>query len=260
MLNYFQAIVFAIVQALTEWLPVSSSGHLVIFQQFLSSDSLVWFYVILHLASILALIIFLRKEITYIVRKAIKRDFKLLSFIIVASIPAALVGFFLSRVVEKSFSNIKFVAFSLIFTGLILSQTYFFGKQKKYNYESKIKNKKLNYSKSFLIGCFQALAIFPGVSRSGMTVSAGIFGGLKREIAFKFSLLMAVPVIIGAFLFKIKNILLVNLRGPIIAGFFVCFLASYITISLFGKIVKTGKLHYFAFYCFLVAVLLLIFC
>jgi undecaprenyl-diphosphatase len=239
-MDLFQILILACVQAFTEWLPVSSSGHLAIIQNLFNIKDAISFDVFLHLASVLALIVFLRRDIIEIIRK---RNFRLILFIVLASIPAAIFGFLVKDYVEQAFSSLMFIAFGLIITSIALFSTKFINKDEK-----------LTWKRSLFIGLFQAIAIFPGISRSGFTLFGGLLAGLNREKAFKFSLLMAIPVILGASLLKFSNFVFdINF----IMGFLICSLLSYLALTVFSKIVIKNRIYYLGYYCMLLALLIL---
>jgi len=184
-------IFLAFLQAATEFFPVSSSGHLALAEIIFKHKPDMFFFVILHLASLLAVVIFTRKEIIKLI--GFDREYrKMWIYLIIATIPAAIFGYFFNSRIEGSFSSPLFISSAFIFTGIILLFTKFS------NVFSEI-----NWKHSFFIGLFQVLALFPGVSRSGMTISAGLFTGIKKEEAAKFSFLLSIPVISGAFLLEL---------------------------------------------------------
>ncbi len=202
-------IILGVVQGIAEFLPISSSGHLVIcenipfIQKILSSvgDEINLFVnVSLHVATLIAVLIYLRKDIIKIIKDffsaIIEKDFKnsgfLLPFyILIASIPAGIIGIFLNDYIEMLFNSFLIVGIMLVVNGFILASTRFI----------KVKDVSLEqtgFTRSLLIGIFQAIAIMPGISRSGMTISGGLLTGLKPNDAARFSFLMAIPVIAGA--------------------------------------------------------------
>jgi len=256
-MNLIQSIILGAVQGLTEFLPVSSSGHLALFQHFFSFQTPpIFFDTIVHLGTLLSVVFYLRKEIIYIL-KTIKEQqtIKLILLIIVASLPAVIVGLLIKDKIEEIFSSLYLVGISFIITSIILFCTKFFKNEKK-------DINQISWMDSLFIGVFQAFAILPGISRSGSTISASIFRDMKREDAFKFSFLMSIPVIFGAFLlqFKEQNFDLFN--GDILtnlAGFLFAVIFGFLSLKIVEKVLVKGKLHYFAPYCFILGVLVLIF-
>lgn len=256
-MDIIQAVFLGIVQGLTEFLPVSSSGHLALLQKFFGlKESPIFFDTLIHFATLLAVVFYLRKEIWFIVSGLNKKENqKLVGFVILATIPAVIVGFLLKDNIEQIFNSLRLLSVSFLITSIILFTTKFFSVQ---GGEKVLKN--LGWLGALVIGLFQALSILPGVSRSGSTISAGLFLGLKREEAFKFSFLMAIPAIFGAMVLQIfeinKNpqsgLFLVNF-----AGFFTAVIFGFISLKILEKITQKGKLHYFAFYTLILAIIIL---
>ncbi len=238
----FGEIFLAIVQAATEFLPVSSSGHLALFSSLISAPNL-FFFTALHFASLFAVLIFTRKEIFELLTFK-KESIKQTSYILIGIIPAGLVGFFFHDFIEKSFSNMFFVGLAFIFTGFILFMTKHLGETTK-----------LNAKNSFLIGLFQVLALFPGISRSGMTISAGIFSGLKKETAMKFSFLMFLPLTLGAVILELGD---AYFSFSLLVSFLVCFLLSLVFLNLLYKVTQKGNFWIFSIYCWIVGIITLV--
>lgn len=234
-------IILAVVQAVTEFLPVSSSGHLALVSHFLSSPN-VFFFTLLHLASLLAVIVFTRKEIAGLL--SFKEEYKKLwIYLIIATIPAALVGYFFKDIVEQSFNSLLLLGIAFLFSGFVLFLTKFFHNKTT-----------LDGKSSIFIGMMQALALFPGVSRSGMTISAGIFSGIGRERAAKFSFLLFIPVALGAFILELKNF---YFSSSFLVAFLVCFVLSLLFLNLLIVVVRKNKFWIFSFYCWLVGLVTL---
>ncbi len=234
----FQEITLAIIQAATEFLPISSSGHLALVSNLISQPNL-FFFTALHLASLLAVLIFTRKEIFNLL--TFKPEYKKLWFYwIIATIPAGVIGIIFQDFIESTFSSLFYVGIGFLFSALILFLTKF-----SHEYSG------LNAKKSLLIGIFQAVAILPGVSRSGMTISAGLFQGLNRETAAKFSFLMFIPVSLGAFLLELKDF---YFDSGLLISFIICFILSYVFINLLFRIIKQGKLWWFSIYCLIAGI------
>jgi len=237
-------IFLAVIQAATEFFPISSSGHLALAEIIFKHKPNMLFFLVLHLASLLAVIIFTRKEIIKLI--LFDREYrKMWIYLIIATIPAAIFGYFFSSRIESSFSSLLFLSFAFIFTGIILLFTKF----------SSVFSD-INWKNSFFIGLFQVLALFPGVSRSGMTISSGLFTGLKKEEAAKFSFLLAIPIISGAFLLElIKTPINLPLMYSWIMPFFVCVIFSLLFLNFLYYIIKKGNFWMFSFYCFLIGIL-----
>jgi undecaprenyl-diphosphatase len=240
-MNIFQAGFLGIIQGITEFLPVSSSGHLVIIQSLIPGFSQpgVLFDVYLHFGSLLAVLLFYYKRI-------LKLEINYLVIIILASIPAAILGFILKDYIDLIFQSTKLVGGALIVTGVMNLKV-------DSNKESDVK---INKKNGFIIGLFQAFAILPGISRSGSTIFAGTLLGLKREKAAEFSFLLSIPAILGANIleiFKNRSEVLININY--IVGI-ICSLAfSFICIKIMLNILIKRKLKYFGYYCILLGII-----
>lgn len=264
MLNYINAIIFGIVQGATEFLPVSSSGHLIIMHRFFNlpvgNESA--FDVMLHLATLLAVVLFFRKDlwrllISWLRSLAGKGDEhgRTAWLIILATIPAALAGFLWEDTIESALRSPWVVVFMLIFVGFLF---IIFEKT-----SSKIEEiGSLNWKKSLMIGAAQAVALIPGTSRSGITIIAGLGAGLKREQAIKFSFLLSVPVIVGAVLAKVPETLEIYFFGNeaviLLISFVSAFVAGILAIKYFLALARKYSLNIFAYYRFILAGILLI--
>ncbi|MDD4628026.1 MAG: undecaprenyl-diphosphate phosphatase [Candidatus Peribacteraceae bacterium] len=258
-MSVLQAAFLGILQGFTELLPISSSGHLVIAETFFHigiPSEMQAFDIILHGGSLLALLVcfpFLwwRMAISPFMRD--RAHGKLLLFLIIATVPAAIAGVFLKDIIEQATRSVTFVASGFLFTGVILIAS------------ERMKERKDTASIKFLdvllIGFAQALALPPGISRSGLTISAGRSRGLTRRAAVDFSFLMAVPVIAGATLVTCVDLFkdTIALPPPVIMLTGVCssFGASVIAILLLRKFIEKHSLAWFALYLFPVALILL---
>jgi undecaprenyl-diphosphatase len=247
MVTLIEVVILAVVQGLTEWLPVSSSGHLVITQNFLGLNLPLIYSAMLHVGTVIVVLAVFRKDITQILKALVNRNFeteegKLALFIVVGSIPTAIIGFTFHDIFESLFSNLLAVGVALLITGCILSIS-----------EKRIGNKELNTLDSLIIGIAQAAAIIPGISRSGTTVSAGLLRKIDKATAFRYSFLLSVPAIIGATLFEAKDLVAGNVDLiPLIIGTAVSMTVGYASLKLLQKIVMNEKFHLFAFYCWIV--------
>ena len=260
-MDILKSLLLGIIQGLTEFLPVSSSGHLEIFKVFLDfsydSTNSLFFTLIVHLATAISAIIYFWKDVKEIIVSLInfKKDENTFFafYILVSMIPAGLAGYFFESEINYLFNgNLMLVGFMLILTSLILYLSYRFNNS----------SKRLNLKSSLIIGVAQALAILPGISRSGATIGTSIFLGLNRDIAAKFSFLMVVPIIFGSSLkiildneieFNKNNIsnYLVGFSSALISGYYAC---KWMIIF-----VKRSKLIYFSIYCLLIGVLSIIY-
>jgi undecaprenyl-diphosphatase len=255
-MDIIQAIFLGAVQGLTEFLPISSSGHLAIFQKIFNlKESPIFFDTIVHLGTLLAVIFYLRKEIVYILKTIREKEtIKFIFLIIIATIPAVFAGLFLEDKIESIFSSMTLIGICFLITSIILFSTKFLAKYEK-------SEKELKWYEALFVGIFQAFAILPGISRSGSTMAASIFVGLKKEDAFRFSFLLSIPVISGAFILQFTKqdfILFGNNFLPNLLGFIVAIIFGLLSLKIIEKVLIRGKLHYFAIYTFVLGVLILI--
>ena len=257
-MNILQAFILGVLQGLTEFLPVSSSGHLVICQHFLNfaGPELV-FDVAMHFATLIAVIIYFRSEIgkmlASIFRPQDKEGRNTLIFIIYGTIPAGAIGLIFGDFFEKLFQSASSAAGMLLFTGLILLSTLLPRKATKTLWH-------LKWYDAVIVGLAQAVAILPGISRSGSTIAAGLHTGIEKKDAAKFSFLLALPAIFGASLLELKDIntLPSSSIPAILIGMISAAVIGYLAIAAMLKIVNRGKLYYFAPYCFALGIITLI--
>jgi undecaprenyl-diphosphatase len=268
----FEAIILGAVQGLTEFLPVSSSGHLVIFQYLFNlKEPEVLFNVGVHMGTLIAVIIFFRKDLHSIVASVFSffngilkkkvsfadatqdMDIKLALLIIVGTIPTGILGLFFHTIVDRIFSSVVLVGLMLIVTGSLLIITVWI----KNNGKS---IKRFSFKEALIIGLMQGISILPGISRSGSTIAVGLFMGLERETAARFSFLLSIPAIIGATILEFKDISTypsAQIISMLIGAFTSC-LVGYGALGSLLYIVKKGRLHFFAPYCFAAGVIALI--
>ncbi len=245
------AIILGLVQGLTEFLPVSSSGHLVLAEKFLgiSASTELTFEVLLHLSTVLAVVVYFRKRLARILTSFFRpsenhnrAERKTAGMIIVATIPAAAAGLLFEKKVELAFNSPRFTALFLICTGVVLLLT---GLVKR-------GNNQVGYKAGFIIGIAQAFALLPGISRSGMTISAGLFQKIKPAEAAEFSFLISLPAVIGAIVlksFKLIEAFQTSGIGHYLLGCAAAFVSGYLSIAVLLKIVGKGKFFYFGLYC-----------
>jgi len=239
-MNILQLLILGVIQGITEWLPVSSSGHLAIISEILGLKEDLGFYVMLHFATLLVLLIYFRKDIISL----LKLENKLLYYLIIGTIPIGIIGYFFHNIIESFFSNLIYIGIFLIINSIILYSTKYFKGEKR-----------LNFKNSFLVGLFQAIALLPGISRSGITIGSSLILKIKKQDAINFSFLLAIPAILGATILEIKNFSFDYLHIP---GFFAAFITGYITLSVLIKLIKENKFYIFSYYCFVMGVLILI--
>jgi len=246
----FKALILAFIQSVTEFLPISSSGHLLLVEKLFSLKEFgLSFNVLIHLGSALALIIFFAKDWLEIFKNARENFFASLLFkIIIALVPALIFGLILEKFQPVFWQSKYLVIFNLIFFGLILLWA------DKHNGEKA--TEKLSLKQIFLIGIFQALALVPGVSRSGVTITIALFLGLTRKESARFSFLLATPAILGANLLELSNLSgnVESVLSIYLIGFLASFILSYITIAWFLKYLQKNKLWPFAIWRFIIAI------
>lgn len=262
-MSVFEAFVLGMLQGLTEFLPISSSGHIQLGAYFfkINTTENLMFTVLVHGATVLSTIIVFWKDIVKIFKGVFKFEYneetKLLLQITVSMIPVGLVGVFFKEEVETLFDGkILFVAGMLVITGFLLAATNYIN--------PRARSGEMNYLRALPIGIAQAFAVLPGISRSGATIATGLILGVEKEKATRFSFLMVIPPILGATLLQIMDIA----ENPSITGntSFTALAVGFITALVFGiiacrwmiSIVKQGKLIYFAIYCFIISTMVLI--
>jgi len=251
----FESILLGLIQGLTEWLPVSSSGHLVIAQELLKIEVPLIFDVMLHFGTLLAVFAFFWKDIVKILKSLIKLDFKsesgkLIQFMIIGTIPIIFAGIIFYDAVKVLFQSIFVVSIALIINGILLFLTKF----------SKSK-KEMSYLDSLIVGLAQAFALIPGISRSGSTISTGLLKGVKKEYVFKFSFLLSIPAVLAANIWELSNTIISNTNVdfiPYFIGMIVAAIVGYISLKFLFEILKRGKFYLFSFYCLIVGFILLL--
>ena len=238
-------ILLGIIQGLTEFLPVSSSGHLVIFQSLLNLEHSIAFDVIVHLATGLAVVLYFWRDIWSL----FTTQRKMLWLLIVATIPTALMGFFLKDYFEALFGSTAAVGFFLLLTAAIILLAEWRGKGSRGLGDMGIWD-------AILIGIAQGCAIAPGLSRSGSTISASLGRNLDRGFAARFSFLLSVPAILGAGILQSKAIFKAGTVGigltPLVLGFLAALFAGLLAIKIFMVIIQRTSIRMFAYYCILI--------
>ncbi|MDD8048852.1 MAG: undecaprenyl-diphosphate phosphatase [Thomasclavelia sp.] len=272
-------IIYAIlgaIQGFSEPIPISSSGHLVLFQSIFEKMGLmvpqmndVTFEVIVNTGSLVAIMYYYRKDIIRLIssfftylstpskRNETLPDFRYCILLIVATIPAAIGGFLFNDAIEGAFDNAKLVGCTLLVTAIFLMLIHKFG------YNGKRGKDKLNVKDALRMGCFQLVALLPGVSRSGSTLTGGMLGGLDQKTARDFSFFMFMPVSFGAIILKLKDFFTSSVLGtlwlPYLIAFFVSAIVTYLALNLLFKILNKHKLNIFAYYCFVVGIIAVLF-
>ncbi|MEM5766113.1 MAG: undecaprenyl-diphosphate phosphatase [Candidatus Aenigmatarchaeota archaeon] len=247
MMNLFEALILAVIQGLTEWLPISSSGHLVILQQLLNIKASVSFDVMLHFGTMLALVYFLRKDIVRLL-KFDKKDRQLIICIVIGTVPIAIFGFIFKSFFESFFSNLFVVGLALILNGIILYFTKFFKPSRK-----------LGKFDAIVIGLAQVLSLVPGISRSGITISIGLMRKLEKKEAYKFSFLLSIIAVMGANLLKFGEISFSQEPiGIVLTGVLISALVGYLALKLITNTVLEGSFYKFSYYCWIVGAIILV--
>ena len=262
-MSWFEALILGLIQGLTEYLPVSSSGHLAIGQALFGmndgADNLM-FTVVVHVATVLSTIVILWSEIDWILKGLFKCELnaetKYVLNIIVSMIPVGIVGLFFKDQVEEIFgSGLLVVGFCLLITSALLVFSYYAKPRQKEH---------ISWKDALIIGIAQAIAVLPGVSRSGSTIATGLMLGNKKESLAQFSFLMVIPPILGEALLDVLKMLKgEDVMGgietlPLVIGFLAAFLSGCVACKWMINIVKKGKLIYFGIYCAIVGVVTII--
>ena len=254
-----EAAILGVLQGLTEFLPVSSSGHLTIGQALLGfREPDVFFDVVLHIGTLLAVLIYFKDDITTILKDAASPRLPgtnwfspvnwgkgsgrgMLLLLVLGSVPTALIGFFGKDLFEAAFGSLRVVGAMLLVTALFLSATYFARERAKGD---------LGPLRALLVGAVQGLAILPGISRSGATISVAMIAGVRPDRAVRFSFLLSIPAILGALFLKLGDVEPAALElSELSLGFITSFTVGYASLWMLIGIVKRGGLHYFAAWC-----------
>lgn len=255
-MNIFDSILLGIIQAIAEFLPISSSAHLVIFPYFLGKDYQgLKFDVMLHLGTLLAIVIFFFKDWLKIFKDSYTKpktpEGNLLWLLIIATIPAGILGVLLEHYAEKTFRSPGIIGFNLIFFSIFI----WLSDRKAKLYKS-IEN--FSIRDAFLIGLAQSIALLPGASRSGMTIMAALFLGYKRFDSAKLSFLMATPIIFGAGVLELRKLNLADLNTSLFLSFISSFIFGIISIKFLLSYLKNKNLNIFIIYRIALGALILI--
>jgi undecaprenyl-diphosphatase len=261
-MDLLKTIILGIVQGLTEFLPISSSGHLVLASDLLHfQEEGVAFEVFVHLGTLFSVLIAFRSDIIKMALAPFQlwrgtkinsdtREYALWDlYVIIGTIPAAVIGLMFKDQIESFFSNTILVIIMLSITGTILLIS------------GKIKSAQgqITPLKSLLIGCAQAFAILPGISRSGSTIVTGMALGVDREKAARFSFILSIPAILGAFVLKMTDLMASSISSSkvlyLLTGTLAAFISGYIAIIWLMNLIKKGKLDRFAYYCYAIVII-----
>ena len=273
-MSYLQAVILGLVQGLAEFLPISSSGHLALLENYfgISESNLLFFAVMLHFGTLISVFVVFWKDIVELLKelvltikdlctgKGLRLDErptrKLGVMIIAACIPTAIIGVLFGDTFEGLYAKPIFIACMFIVTGilLIIAETWGGGKRTITN---------LNFRNSFFIGIVQGIAIIPGISRSGSTLFSSLLCKLDREFAVKFVFLISIPTILGSFILELPDGIKAGVSGsewgPVIVGVIVAFLSGLFAVKVMLKVVTNRKLKYFSYYLFALALAVIIY-
>lgn len=253
-MDILQGIILGIVQGLTEFLPVSSSGHLILFKKLFGIDQEQFgltFDIALHFATLIAVFVVFWPDIVAILKKPVQ---KLTGLLIIATIPAVFVGLFLDDYIEEISQSGGFLGFAFLFTAALM----FFSQK----IPSKSKNlDMMKYSDAAVIGLMQGVAVMPGISRSGSTTSAGLIMGVEKAASMRFAFLMSIPVILGSAVLGVKDIATnpepIN-WAPVLAGMLAAGVSGYFAVRFMLNFFKKRSLNIFSVYVAVLGILILI--
>ena len=268
-MSYLQAVILGLVQGLTEFLPVSSSGHLALLQNFfgITGDDVLLFTVLLHVGTLISVFFMYWRDLIDLIKeffialadlvtgKGLRLDErptrKLGLLIIAATIPTAIIGFAFNDFFESLYSNILLIGIGFMITGTMMFLSEKFGSNSR-------DLEHMNFRNAIFIGVMQGIAICPGISRSGSTLVGGLTTGLKRDFAVRFAFLISVPAIMGSAVFEGKDALEAGIDpsviGPILAGMAVAAVSGVVAIKAMIKVVSDKKLKYFSYYVWVLGI------
>ncbi len=269
-MTILQAFILGIVQGITEFLPISSSGHLVLVPYLLDwqlpEEQVFVFDVLVQIGTLVAVIIYFRQDLWSILSVTVsslkkpdatqKLEVRLFIFIVLASVPAVIFGLLLKEVVRSAFSNPSITVLSLIFTAVLLIIAEQAGRRTK-TFDQ------IGWLDALLMGLFQVLSLFPGVSRSGSTITGGMLRDLDRPAAARFSFLMAIPVMVGAGVVAALDLTstpdLINFIFPLTVGFLTAAVVGYLSIHWLLRFLANHPLYYFSIFLIALTTLILVF-
>jgi len=259
-------MLLGIFQGFTEPIPISSSGHLVFAQHFLGLEiEGLSFELLVNAASLIAVLIIYRKDLVRLTVNGVryistkdkqsKSDFRFIIYLIIATIPAGVIGVLFDDIISEHLKHIRVTAITLIITGLALWMIR--------NLRGRKNDGDLTIKDALIVGFAQAVALIPGISRSGATIVAAMALGMKQETALRFSFLLFIPVSFGGMILSITDLMndpnMDTLLIPYIIAFIASLITSYFSLKWFMNIMAKGNLKYFSFYCFIVGILVFLF-
>jgi undecaprenyl-diphosphatase len=269
-MDLIEAFILGVLQGITEFLPISSSGHLALGRILLGSEveSGITYEVVVHFGTLVSIMYYYRTELGRLLSSGVRfllnpakekesKDVNFLGMILISMIPAFIVGFTLKDQVEAIFSNPLLVSFMLLVTGVLLFSTKFIPNRTQENDTSRLAaaggGVPIGIAKSFAIGLAQACAMIPGISRSGSTITTALWLGVDRETAANFSFIMVIPVIGGAMLLQVLDLLEVGIQGAalqvLVVGFLSSAISGYFALKYLIIILKKSGFYLFSFYC-----------
>ncbi len=269
-MNWLQATLLGIIQGLTEFLPVSSSGHLILGARFVGLPSPgLSFSIWVHIGTAVATVVMLQEDIRWLVKNLFAPETKrsraraltVTGYLVAASVPAALVGLLLGELVESAFSSTLVASLGLIVTGCVLRTTRRNGRPAKVIAGLSEALPTVTFSRSVMVGISQAIAVIPGISRSGLTITTGLMSGMSREDAARFSFLLSLPAVFGSALLDVSSALAAQV--PVVTphgliGCFISFLTGLFALGFVLKTVRKGELWKFSYYCWAVGTCFLV--
>jgi len=247
MVSLVDAILLGIVQGVTEWLPISSSGHLTLLQEFMGIKVPVLFDVVLHIGTLLVVLLVFRRDIWRLARAVLFWDYgkneRLLAlYLVLGTVCTGLIGYYFYDILIPLFSNVRAVGIALLATGVILLFSM-----------RRTPERDIAWSDAIIVGIAQGIALIPGISRSGITISAGLFRGLSPKTAVRFSFLLLIPASIGALALQLQREASAPADiMPYLAGGAAAAVVGYFTLRWLMRIVQQQRLWMFSIYCFVV--------
>jgi len=255
LLQIIESMILGIIQGLTEFLPISSSGHLVLFRKLMGlQEAGLFLDTMLHLGTLLAVVIIFWQDIVYLLKHPFSR---LMQLIVVGTIPTAIIGLSFKDYFETVFKSGSTLGYEFIITGIIL---WFADKAKKSGYKGM---EQITFTDALFVGTLQGAAILPAISRSGLTIAGALFRKIERGVAARFSFLLSLPAILGAAVLQLKDIFTGRAvetvsSSAIIMGTLMAVIAGYIAVKWMIKLLQEGSLKIFSYYVWVVGVLILI--
>lgn len=263
---WLKYLLLGIVQGVTEPIPVSSSGHLIVAQRLMGMEQNgLSFEILTNTASLIAIVFIFRKDLQRLIvnglsyvrtrRPEFKSDFMFILYIIVGTIPAVIIGLLFKDQIEEIFASVRTVGVALLFTGVALWLIR--------NLRGRKLDNDLSFKDALIVGLAQAVALIPGISRSGSTVITSIAVGMKQETALRFSFILYIPISLGGMVLGVSDIASDPDFAPLFIPYLIAFIATlvctYFAMKWLMNIMARGNLKYFAYYCFVVGILLLVF-